>query len=115
MVERMNWRVVRFTGLEGGPAYTDLGQIAAILDTAEPFVEKGEAPRLAVARGATIVLVSGVRYYVRETADVAFDEWHRWRTELEPPPKPMKMSASAPSVVIGGEPAEEPGPRTHDG
>lgn len=101
MSDRLTWRMVRFTALQGGPAYTDLAQIGAVLDTAEPQPE-GAEPLLAVARGATIYLNSGARYYVRETADVVFTEIHRYRTESEPPRPGMKFGDTAPSPEIGG-------------
>lgn len=122
MVEKLSWRMVRFTGLRGGPAYCDLAQVAAILDTKEPHADQGAEPQLAVARGATIYLQSGAGFYVRETAEVVFEEVHRYRTELQKPPPSMKMGASAPSARLAGEPVdetlapgEEPGRQVHDG
>ncbi len=122
MVDRLTWRMVRFTGLRGGPAYCDLSQVAAILDTKEPHTDQGQAPELAVISGATIYLKSGAGFYVRETAEVVFEELHRYRTEIEQPPRSMKMGASAPSPRLAGEPVdstlapgEEPGRQVHDG
>lgn len=124
MVDRLTWRMVRFTALRGGPAYTDLGEVAAILDTKEPHAaHDADAPQLPVARGATIYLKSGAAFYVRETAETVFEEVHRYRTELEPAaPALYKYGASAPSERPGGEPpaessapGEQPGRQLHDG
>jgi len=111
---RITWRMVKFTALQGGPAYTDLGQVAAILDTAEPRLENSDSPMLPVNRGATICLACGFRYYVRETADTVFEEVRRYRTEQEPAPPRMKMPDAAPADTVAA-PGEEGGPQTHDG
>ena len=100
-IPRLTWRMVRLTGLQGGPMYTDLAQIGAVLDTAEPQAG-GAEPQLAVARGATICLNSGVRFYVRETADSVFEEVRRYRQDQEPARPNMKLPDAAPAAEIGG-------------
>jgi hypothetical protein len=103
MADRLTWRMVRFTALQGGPAYTDLGEIAAILDTQEPQLEGAPAPQLAVARGASIYLKSGARYYVKETAETVFEELHRFRTEQEPAPPASRVPGAAPAATLAGD------------
>ncbi len=95
MVERFGWRMVKFTGLRG-PAYVDLGAIAAVMAAKEPHIET-PAPELDITFGATIFLTGGQAFYVRESADTVFADVHRFRTEQEPVPRPMKLSASAPA------------------
>jgi len=91
-IPRLTWRMVRFNAREGGPAYVDLAEVAAILEAREP-AGTGPQPELAVARGACISLKSGRTLFVKETADTVFDEVHRYRTQDEP---------AAPSKKMGG-------------
>lgn len=88
---RISWRMVRFNAIEGGPAYVDLAEVAAILDAPAPAAE------LAVARGAVLSLKSGRTVFVKETADTVFEEVHRYRTELEPSAPAKKLADAAPA------------------
>jgi hypothetical protein len=117
MVDRLSWRMVKFSGLRG-PVYVDLAEVAAVMETKEPHTDKGEAPELPIARGATIYLKSGAGFYVRESADTVFEEVHRYRLELEPVKPPMKLSASAPAEEVNGPmpwPPPPPAPAALDG
>src|SRR5437870_4147043 len=91
MVERLTWRMVKFTGLRG-PAYADLDHVAPLLATREPHTD-AVAPELDITIGATIHLTGGTAFYVRESADTVFAEIHRYRSEPEPKKPPMKLSA----------------------
>lgn len=114
-IERLTWRMVRFNGLEGGPAYVDLAEVAAVLEAAA--AAGGAEPELPVARGAVICLKSGRTVFVKETADTVFDEVHRHRTEAPPAPPRMKTgtdgpnrdpSELAPVTLSDAEPGEAP-------
>lgn len=94
-VERLTWRMVRFNGREGGPAYVDLAEVAAVLDA--PAADPGPAPELAVIRGAVICLKSGRAVFVKETAETVFDEVHRYRTAPPPAPPRMKTGTDGPN------------------
>lgn len=59
------------------------------------------AGELDVSRGGYIIMRSGTRIHVCETAETIFEEVHRYNMEQEPPKKPMKLSASAPGIDLG--------------
>lgn len=94
--DRLSWSTVKFTGIDGGPAYIDLSQVAAVTPAKGP----GELAAL----GARVILTSGVALFTRESADTVFEEWRRARTLDEPPPPKMKVGDAAPAAEVPRDP-----------
>jgi hypothetical protein len=92
-IERLSWRMVRFTGWKGGPAYVDLAEVSGIVEV-KP--KAGDAWELDVVVGAQICMKGGQIIVVRDTADAVFGEVHRFRTEQEPPAPEHKLPGAAP-------------------
>lgn len=92
MVERLSWSMVKFSGLEGGPVYIDLRQVACVTDA--------KAPGELAALGARVILKSGAAIYTREGAGTVFDEVHRANTQQPPAPPNMKVGEAAPAAVV---------------
>lgn len=91
-VERITWRMAKFTGKEGGPVYIDLGQVAAIT--------RAKHPEELTSLGARVILFSGAALYTAESAETVFEEVHRARTQEPPAPPNMKMGEAAPAATV---------------
>lgn len=92
-IRRFGWYACRFTGMDGGPVYVDLLEVAAVTEA-----KGGDG---ALIPGARIVMKGGgVCLYAAETADAVWSEVHRAHTSNPPPEPKNKMGDAAPAADI---------------